>query len=294
MKPLLSFIGFGEAAYHIATGLKSAGMDAMLAFDIRQNDGEIGAQIRERASKAGVTLAPTQQEACGDASFIASLTSGKAALAVATSVFGHLKAGQVYVDMNSAAPTVKAEMAALPRPSGVLFCDAAVMNTVPGNGHKVPMLLAGDGSKAFYEAMTPHGMNLTVLDIAPGGASAIKMFRSVFMKGLPQLMMEAMLPAIKYGALDALTDSLNESLYQKTVRQLADNLLARTLLHAERRAHEMTDAIATLEDMGLDASMSRGTRERLEQQARLELGDKIRGNEKMGSKEALDLMLNPA
>ncbi|HAK72540.1 MAG TPA: NAD(P)-dependent oxidoreductase, partial [Sporomusaceae bacterium] len=76
---------------------------------------------------------------------IACLTSANTALTIAELVIPRLKAEQVYIDMNSAAPTIKADIAQIPRNEGVMVCDAAVMGTVPGNKHKVPMFLAGDG-----------------------------------------------------------------------------------------------------------------------------------------------------
>jgi len=192
--------------------------------------------------------------------------------------------------MNAAAPTVKSDISNLERAEGVMFCDSAIMGPVPGNGHKVPMLLSGDGAKGFYESFKEYGMNLTDLNVPAGGSSAIKMFRSVFMKGLPQLMIEAMLPAYKFGALDALVDSLNDTIYGKTLEELANTLLGRTLVHAQRRSHEMKDVIITLENMGIDASMSKSTKEKLNQLAELHLVDRIGADGNISYKEVISLL----
>ena len=263
----LVFIGFGEAAYHLATGLHTQADLQLGAYDAHADDPQRGAAIRQRAEHTRVTLFDSLENACQGARFILSLTSASSALAVAERILPLLVAGQTYVDMNSAAPTVKQAIDALPRAEGVAFCDAAVMGTVPGNNHRVPMLLAGEGASVFAEAFTPHGMRLTVLDAEAGAASAIKMLKSVVMKGLPQLLIEAFQAGEKFGVLDTLVESLGESLDGKTVEQLANTFTARTLIHAKRRSAEMDDVVATLEDAGVDATMSRASHRQLEKLA---------------------------
>jgi 3-hydroxyisobutyrate dehydrogenase-like beta-hydroxyacid dehydrogenase len=291
LKYLIAFIGFGEAAFHISNGLISEGLTNIIGYDVNQNDEKLGLVIRKRAEEARVNLVESLEVAYSSAVFIVSSTSAKVALSVAQSIIPNLISGQTYVDTNSAAPTVKNDIANIPHADGVMICDAAVMSTVPGNGHKVPMLLSGDGAKAFYDEFSKYGMNLTDLKCPAGGSSAIKMFRSVFMKGLPQIMIEAMAPAAKFGALDALVDSLNETMYGKTVEQMANTFIARTMVHARRRASEMKDVITTLEAMGLDASMSKSTEAKLEQLAEMNLIDKIGADGNMDYKEAIKLLI---
>lgn len=253
------FIGFGEAAFNIAVGLQSEGLTDMGAYDINADNPKFATGIRNRAGETGVTLFADARSACERGEFIFSLTSAQAAVSVAEGIMPHLKAGQVYVDMNSASPAVKEKINSLPREKGVLFCDAGVMGTVPGNRHKVPMFLAGEGAARFAEAFIPHGMKLTPLDAPAGGASAIKMLKSVIMKGLPQLMFESFEGAHRYGVLDILVKSLASSLEGKSVEQLADTFIARTLIHAARRSAEMKDVLDTLETLGADASMTKAT-----------------------------------
>ncbi|WP_339511832.1 NAD(P)-dependent oxidoreductase [Pseudomonas sp. RL_15y_Pfl2_60] len=263
----LVFIGFGEAAYHIAMGLSAEGNIRLGAFDAYKDDPKTGPLIQQRAAQAQITLFDTLEEACCDARFIICLTSATSALALAERILPLLKSGQHYVDMNSAAPAVKQAIEQLPRAAGVGFCDIAVMGTVPGNNHRVPMLLAGSAAQAFEQAFTPRGMRLTVLDAAPGAASAIKMLKSVVMKGLPQLLLESFQGAERFGVLDTLIASLGDSLNGKTVEQLATTFTARTLIHAKRRGAELDDVVATLESVGVDASMSIATRNQLEKLA---------------------------
>ncbi|AMN81310.1 MULTISPECIES: DUF1932 domain-containing protein [Pseudomonas fluorescens group] len=256
------FIGFGEAAYHLCAGLRTTGDLQICAFDAN-----VSPALQQRADQQHVTLFDSLENACRDARFVVCLTSASSALGIARKVLPLLVAGQTYVDMNSAAPTVKQAIDQLPRPAGVGFCDSAVMGTVPGNNHRVPMLLAGSGAAAFAEAFTPRGMQLTVLEAEAGAASAIKMLKSVVMKGLPQLLLEAFQAGEKFGVLDTLVASLGDSLNGKTVEQLANTFTARTLIHAKRRSAEMDDAVTTLEAAGVDATMTRATQGQLDKLA---------------------------
>lgn len=269
------FIGFGEAAYHIAKGLKGEGFESMAAYDVGASVEKTGFQIRERAQKAGVHLFETLELAYASAHIIVSLTSAQVALEVAESVVPNLIAGQVYVDMNSAGPKVKRAIDQVQHVTGVKFCDVGVMGTVPGNGHKVPMFAAGEGADTFYQSFSKYGMRISVLEAPAGGASAIKMLKSVVMKGLPQLMFESFEAAQKYGVLDTLVSSLSESLNGKTVEQLADTFIARTMIHAERRGAEVRDVIDTLEEVHVDASMSKAALKKLEHLAEQNWRDKM-------------------
>lgn len=290
MKYQLVFIGFGEAAYHLALGLKSEGFDRFAAYDVFAEDPSGGELIRSRAKEVGIPLV-SLDEACTEGTFIASMNSAKVAATVAKDILPTLKSGQVFVDLNSAAPTVEKEIDELPRAQGVLFCDAGVMGTVPGNRHKVPMFLSGDGAQAFYDVFSPYHMKLTLLDAPAGGASAIKMLKSVVMKGLPQLMFESFEAAEKYGVLNTLAESLGESLNGKTVEKLANTFIARTMIHAERRSAEMCDVVSTLESLQVDASMSKATVAKLDVLAKQHWVEKMDPSGDLDYREAIQLLV---
>ena len=260
----IAFIGFGEAAWHLCRSFGRQPSLRLRAFDTALADRRQGPVMESRANQANVTLCHSLAEACEGARFVICLTSAGSALLVAQEVLPLLTPGQHYIDMNSASPMVKQAIDRLPRPKGVGFCDAAVMGTVPSLGHQVPVLLAGNAAVDFAAELSPFGMKLTVLPGEAGAASALKMLKSVVMKGLPQLFLEAFCAAEKAGVLDALVASLSQSLNGKTVEALAETFCYRTLQHAGRRSAEMADVVATLESLGADASMSITTRQKLD------------------------------
>ena len=178
--PRIGFIGFGEAASAIAKGLRSEGVGNIAAFDVQP--------IGDRA--AGVDVVDTPAELAARADVIFSAVVAKAAVAAAESVASDLAARHLYVDLNSASPAVKQDVARIVAPSGAGFVEASIMSAVPPLGHRVPMLLGGTGASRFAELMRPLGMQLEVLGEDVGPASAIKMFRSVMIKGLEALVLE--------------------------------------------------------------------------------------------------------
>jgi 3-hydroxyisobutyrate dehydrogenase-like beta-hydroxyacid dehydrogenase len=290
LNDLITFIGYGEAAYHISKGLVEEGVTGMAAYDVMQNHETRGDLIRRRAKEVGVTLASNAMEACSSARFVASLNSAEVAFQVARSILPDLAPGQVYVDMNSVSPTVLTEMDAISRPEGVRLCDAALLGSVPKTAHKTKMFLSGDGALAFYEAFVPYHMKLSVLNAPPGGASAIKMFRSVFSKGIPQLMLECMIAAAEYGVLEEMVGTINDSLKDRTLEDYADETLFRTLIHARRRAAEMANVASTIEDMKLDASIARAVQQRLERLDKGGYAQMIAPEGHPGYREVIDIV----
>jgi len=288
----IAFIGYGEAAYHISSGLSRQGFSNMVAYDIGVADPARGSIIKAHAVEANVNLVSTMREAVDQAGFIISLTSSKVAVEVAESVLPLLKPGQVFMDFNSASPVTKQRISELPRPEGVKFCDVAVMSAVPLQGSKVPLLLSGEGGDEFYDQMKPYGMNIEVLSAPAGGASAVKMVRSIFMKGYPQVLMECLLAAEAYGVTEKIIDSIEASIGGMDTRQLANRFFTPTILHAARRASEMKEVVSMLEDMRHDSTMSEASRMSHENLSRLGLESEIGADDVVDYRELIPMILN--
>lgn len=291
MEKAIAFIGFGEAAFYISKGLAEQGCALMKTYDSNWQDPQRGAVIVKRAQEAKVELCSTPDEAIAGADFVLSLTSAKVAEAVARDILPRMSTGQVFLDMNSASPQTKRKIGEIPRPQGVKVCDTAIMASVPMNGHRVPLLMSGAGGDEFAKAMDGYGMRIEVLDAPLGGASAVKMMRSVFMKGYPQVLLECLLAAEEYGVTEQILDSLEESVGGKTVRQLADQLFSATSIHASRRASEMDEVVDTLNEMGLESDMSNAARSRLYNLAKLNMIEILGSDGKMPYQKLVPLLL---
>ena len=187
-----------------------------------------------------------------------------------------VKPGQIYVDINSAGPDTKVAANDIISPKA-LFVDVAVMGPVPGNGHKVPMLASGAGAALFVEKMKPYGMNLTLLDGPAGKSSASKMFRSIFMKGFVALLLETIVAGHKYGIEDDVLASVEETLAAGPFLEVANGLIARGVIHSERREHEMDEVITTLKNLHVDSTMSEASKAKLRWCTNLKFKDYFKG-----------------
>ena len=290
MEYLIGFIGYGEAAYNISSGLKSEGLDRMAAYDAMENDPERGPRIRERAAEAGVHLASSLEELCRNADFIISLTSPAVCVKVAEQALPFLTEGQVFCDLNSADPVDMKTIDAMPRPAGVKFVDVAVLGSVPKGRHRTKMYLSGDGSQAFYDMYSKWNTVVKILDAPAGGASAIKMFKSVFSKGIMQLLLEMYVPAAACGVLDQVVELTKDTFRERSVEEYAEENLYRTLIHAKRRSAEMEAVARTVEALGYDASVSQATAKKLKILAEQDYMARI-GDGKPGLRESVAMVV---
>ncbi|MDR3561332.1 MAG: DUF1932 domain-containing protein [Negativicutes bacterium] len=262
MQPKIGFIGFGEAAFNIAKGLIGEGVITVSAYDKFWNIPPQSELIHKRATESGVTLAASLKELVETSDIVISAVSANIAVPLARESASYLKAGQIYVDLNSAGPDTKVAANEIISPKA-LFVDVAVMGTVPGNGHKVPMLASGAGAALFVEKMKPYGMNITLLDGPAGKSSASKMFRSIFMKGFIVLLLETVIAGHKYGIEDDVLASIEETLTAGPFIPIVNGMLTRGVIHSERREHEMDEVIATLKSLQVDSVMSEATKAKL-------------------------------
>ena len=263
-KALIGFIGFGEAPHCICKGLLSGAAPRIIAYDIMAEDAKLGPRIRQRAQDTNVTLVGSLQELLENAAYIFNFTSAKYALSIAGQAAEFLKPGVNYADMNSASPMVKQEIGRIVGKNGALFTDAAVMELVPPNGPRVPIAASGTGARAFTDTLNSIGMNATYISDTAGSSSSMKMFRSIFMKGFTCLLLESLSASYQMGVGKEVMDSIAGTLTKNTPDQLANLLINRTAVGAERRVSEMKDVVSTLEAMGLPAFTSKATVERLQ------------------------------
>jgi 3-hydroxyisobutyrate dehydrogenase-like beta-hydroxyacid dehydrogenase len=95
-----------------------------------------------------------------------------------------------------------------------------------------------------------------------GVASAIKMCRSVMIKGLEALVTESFTAARAYGVEAQVLASLRETFPTLDWEQLGSYLVSRSALHGKRRAEEMREVAVTVREAGLDPWMATATAER--------------------------------
>lgn len=268
---VIGFIGFGEAGSAIAAGLKRAGAERTIAFDIATESPDRGTLIRSRAAQSQTTLVASSSELAAGSDIILSTVTSSSSLDAAGQTAPFLQPRHLYADLNSVSPALKREIAAVVDAAGARFVEVAVMAPVPPYGHRVPMLLGGGAAPALVEALTPFGMRMQVLEGDIGTAAAVKMCRSVVVKGIEALLFECVLGAVPYAAEDHVFTSLNESFPGIDWRTLADYTVGRVVVHGERRAREMEEVAETLRAIGVDPIMAEATARRQDWSAKLDL-----------------------
>ena len=271
----IGFLGFGEAGSTIATGLSGEGVTDLVAYDVAASDPERARAFARRARAAGVALVESPAALAASADVIFSVVVVAVAVAAAKDVAPHLEERHIYVDMNSASPQVKREVATVVEDAGARFVEAAVMGGVLMSGHRVPMLLCGRAAGELRERMTPLGMRMEVLGDEIGAASATKLFRSTIVKGLEALILECLLGARAYGVDERVLRSLNVDFIVEDWGRIADYLMGRTALHGERRAHEMEEVAKALDAIGEEPIMARAAARRLAWGTRFGLKDRF-------------------
>ena len=252
----VAFIGFGEVGSIFARDLRRAGVADLVAYDIQNAPDSLPAR---RAAEGGVTLAASAPEAVAGAQLVFScVTAGSDAAAVRASLPG-MAPGTFVVDVNSVSPGTKQHVAALVEPSGARFVEAAVMTSVPPKGLASPMLLGGPHARDFMAFAAGLGMDLTFQDERIGVASAVKMCRSVMIKGLEALTTESMLAARHYGVEQQVLASLTDTLPHPDWEGLARYVMSRALIHGRRRAEEMREVALTVAEAGIEPLLAAPT-----------------------------------
>lgn len=249
----VAFIGFGEAGSAFAR-LGDA------AFDRKTDDPAHRAAKLADYDARGVRGCETARAALAGAAAILSLVTADQALAAAQDNAALLEPGALWLDMNSVGPGTKRAAAAAIEAAGGRYADVAVMAPVEPARLAVPLLVAGPHAANAAAALADIGF--TKVEIAGpkvGDASAIKMIRSVMVKGIEALTAECVLAAERAGVTDAVLASLDASSKAQGWGERADYNLDRMLAHGTRRAAEMEEVAKTLAELGIDPAMTRGT-----------------------------------
>jgi len=253
-----AFIGFGEAGQALGGGLSEASAKSVAAYDARFDGGD-DSELVARARALGVEVTATAKDAATGADVIVSTVTAGAAVAVAREVAGFIGRGQVFLDLNSVSPDEKRAGAALVEAAGGTYVEGAVMSPVGPLGHRVPILFAGAGAAALARRLEPFGMKIEVVGPKIGVASAIKMCRSIILKGLEALTVECLVSARAYGVEDRVAASLDQAFPGLDWPERSRYMLGRVLAHGARRAEEMRCAAETVRAIGLEPIMCEAT-----------------------------------
>jgi 3-hydroxyisobutyrate dehydrogenase len=271
---VIALLGFGEAGSAIARGLAAEGgwrgpskpgdnaPRRVIAIDPALDKDARGTALGKEARRLEIAIADRYTEALSEADLVICAVQGEHALDAATSAAAFMKKGAHFLDLC----TVTGKMADEDREAiekvGGRYVDIAVMGGFFKYGIKAPMLVAGDEAPAAVDWMNASGFDAKYLGPKPGSASSVKMVRSVLMKGLEALGVEALVTAERQGIREEVLECLAD-VDLVPFREHLSSLVQTHVVHARRRWEEMGLVAQTLRETGVEPKMTVTTEQTL-------------------------------
>jgi 3-hydroxyisobutyrate dehydrogenase-like beta-hydroxyacid dehydrogenase len=242
----IGIIGLGEVGRTFAAGLLPF-VKAIYAWDTNPAQLAASASLHIKACASNIALFEKVD-------LVISAVTASNTLVVAQAA--KMRPGQFFLDLNSASPGTKRKCAKVIEAQGAHYVEAGVMTSVPPYGIQVPMLLGGSHAQALAEVLTSWTMDAKAISTDIGRASAIKMSRSIMIKGLEALVIESFTNARKYGVETEVIATLEETFPNMDWHKQAAYFYSRVVQHGKRRAEEMREAANTVLETGIEPIMS--------------------------------------
>lgn len=247
---IIAILGIGEAGGALARDLIAKGIQ------VRGWDPE------PRNLPHELEFATSNPAAASSADIVLSVNWASVAVEVAREMAPVLQPDQLYADLNTAAPQLKRDIAAIIEKTGAPFVDAALMEPVLPKGLGTQVYASGSGAEQFTKKMIPLGMPVTYLDREAGSAATHKLVRSIMYKGVAAVIMECLEAA----------EALNMSEYARVQmlkiinnEPMIDHFVNGSIKHAKRRVHEIEAVVEMLNSIGVSAFSSQAALQRLEE-----------------------------
>ncbi len=267
----IAFIGFGEVGQRFSCDLQAADSVRLSAYDLVFDDPARRGERLAKAQALGVRAAPSAAEAAAGADYVISAVTASAAAQVARAAAAYLAPHQIFLDVNSASPGTKKRAATDVQGAGARYVEGAVMAPVAVPGIKVPILAGGPAADVAAEQLNRLGMNLTAVATEHGRASAMKLCRSIIIKGLEALIVDCAAASKSWNVDKEVFASLAATFPSINWPAQADYMAERIATHGLRRAAEMREAADMLADMGRDPGLARAVADAQERGAKPKL-----------------------
>ncbi|MDH5205511.1 MAG: DUF1932 domain-containing protein [Hylemonella sp.] len=252
----IGLVGYGEVGKIFARELKGRSGGRVSAWDLKFAEAATREAERAQARGDGIEDCNSAEQLCARSGLIMSAVTASNTLGVAQEVARQIRPGTLFLDLNSASPGTKAQCAELIEAAGGHYVEAGVMTSVPPYGIRVPMLLGGAKAAELAAQLEAWGMDATVVAEEVGVASAIKMCRSVMIKGLEALVIESYTTARAYGVEERMIPTLYETFPGMDWHKLGAYFFSRVAQHGKRRAEEMRESANTVAEAGFTPFMT--------------------------------------
>jgi 3-hydroxyisobutyrate dehydrogenase len=178
--------------------------------------------------------------------FVISCVPPSEAERVPVQVANFISRDTVLFEWNSAAPEVKARIAAR---TNCHVVDVALLDSLDQTGGEPLVAISGEDAGNYAATLKQLGFQVDVVGTKCGDAALVKFVRSVFMKSLEGLLLEYYSLATLVDSSGIATLSINRNLGQR-FEQFTELMLKTNRLHAQRRAKELAEAAEVLGQNG--------------------------------------------
>lgn len=240
----LLIAGFGAAGRAYALGFREAGA-GVTAVDPFAED-----EAQNEAQTLGISLLREIPGNLGSFDLAIILSPAAASLDIIQQLADRSVACPV-LDLTSSAPSAMQQASTI---LGERFIDGTVLGAVGLGGLATPMVFAGKQANGVARMLRELGCYIVCIDGEPGSASALKLLRSLFMKGLEALVVETHLAATALGHTDGLRIALAD-LAEVDMPEFLAEMLRTHPKHAGRRTHEIEAAASLMRGAGLTPLM---------------------------------------
>jgi 3-hydroxyisobutyrate dehydrogenase-like beta-hydroxyacid dehydrogenase len=285
--PRVCFIGFGEAGQAIAGGIRDTGIETIAAWDVLFPSAE-GERLKAAGETIGARIATSAADAVRGSDIIVSAVTAASSLEAAQSVAPHLSGNPYFLDINSVSPGRKKETEAA-LGGRARYVDVAILAPIYPARHQTPLLLAGPYADTVLPLLIDElDMRGKIASPETGAAAALKMIRSVMIKGIEALTAECFVAAKRAGIVDEVAASLKNNYPTLDWGRTIEYNLERMASHGVRRADEMDQVVETLHELGLEPLMAAATSARQREMGQVGKEPAVRASLKEGRAAMLD------
>lgn len=244
-------IGYGEAGSAFARSLALKHQAQVLVCDPVLREAASANSLRAACEGLGCQIVDSIPSLVTQADICFSLVTARVACDVARLASA---CSTAFIDFNSVSPTLKQHMAGLFKPG--VFVGGAILGAIAGEGARTPLALDGPSSERIAQMLNDHGFVASSVSDSYGGAAALKLCRSIFMKGLECIAVEMLLAAETFNLREPVLRSVQNSFDTYGFRALIEMLVKTHAVHCSRRSDEMLGVSEMLREASLPAIMS--------------------------------------
>ena len=249
MPPRFGFVGYGVVGSVFGRLLRERGA-AVIAYDILLDSPATAPAAREKIL-AGGAEAGTLEEVASGTEYVLSVTPAQACREAARRVRNHLRAGQVYCDLASTSPAVKREIAAEVSATGAQFVEGVILGAVRAAAAPPEILLGGEAAASTADVLQGYGLRARCYSREVGPASAFKLIRSVFSKGMETLLIETLVAARRAGIFEEVWREILATLAHEGAERVLETWIRSHAVSSERRYFEMCEVRGFMEELGV-------------------------------------------